>query len=456
MEGLIRQRRKGNVIRLEIRESFHQKYIDLFRNELEICDTMIYKTTGPVDYTFCFALASELSKHINSEVFPPFKPYLKKTENYFESLKQKAFILHHPYDSFDPVIEFLKQAAEDPGVLAIKQTLYRSSGKESKVVKQLLKAVENGKQVTVLLELKARFDEEKNIEWAKKLEEEGVHVIYGVQGLKTHAKILLVVRKEENGLIRRYMHFGTGNYNEKTASLYTDISFFTASIDLAYDASNFFNYLTGYSIEPSWRRISISPSGIKNKIIKLIDNEIAKNSSHSNSLIIAKMNSLLDAEIIEKLYEASNKGVKIKLIVRGICGVKAGVKGLSENIEVHSIVGRFLEHSRIFYFKNAGEELVFISSADWMPRNLERRVELMIPIDKPDLKKQLIQVLDYNLKDNLNKRILNNSSFETAELPKAKKKQFNCHEEFIKLSNEKTKMDEMQSKETLSTLKTFT
>jgi polyphosphate kinase len=347
-------------------------------------------------------------------------------------LKEQDILLHHPYDSFQTVVDLLKQAAEDPNVLAIKQTLYRNSGENSQVVKQLIRAVENQKQVTVLLELKARFDEEKNILWAQKLEEAGCHVIYGLKGLKTHSKALLIVRKEENGQIRRYMHFGTGNYNEKTAKLYTDISFLTSSENYAVDTSSFFNYLTGYALEPDWNKFSIAPTGIRNKILRLIDEEIQHQKNGREGHVIAKMNSLVDQRTIEKLYEASRNGVKVDLIIRGICCLRAGVKGLSENIRVVSIVGRFLEHSRIFYFRNGGhgKERVYISSADWMPRNFDRRVELMVPIESENAKDKLIRLLTFNLMDNQKSRVLLDSTYVRKERGK-KETPFLIHEEML-------------------------
>lgn len=292
----------------------------------------------------------------------------------FSAIRKKDILLHHPYESFDPVVKLVSDAASDPKVLAIKQTLYRVSG-NSPIVAALARAAENGKQVTVLVELKARFDEENNIIWARRLEQAGCHVIYGLVGLKTHAKIILIVRKEADG-IKRYVHLGTGNYNDNTAKLYTDMGLLTANDQFGSDASAFFNLLSGYSQPPLWNKLVMAPLGLRDKIYELIDNEIAQVKAGNKGHIIVKMNSLIDQQVIQKLYEASIGGVQVELIVRGICGLRAGVEGISENITVRSIVGRQLEHSRIFWFANGGEQQLYLSSADWMPRNLNDRVEL--------------------------------------------------------------------------------
>ncbi|HCL55803.1 MAG TPA: polyphosphate kinase 1 [Spirochaetia bacterium] len=430
IETQLKERRKGAVVRLAVTHSAKHEVLKILSDRLEIDEKDIYFIDGPLDLTFGFKLYDDLAKFMPEEIYPAFKPYYKSHENIFEVLKKKEILLHHPYESFEPVIDFLKAAAEDPLVLAIKQTLYRSSGENSKVVSELVKAAGNNKQVTVLLELRARFDEEKNISWAKKLEEAGCHVIYGLKDYKTHAKALLVVRKEPNGTIKRYMHLGTGNYNEKTASVYTDLSFFSSNDDLALDMSSFFNFLTGYSIEPEWKKISIAPKGLKKKIISLIENEMRTHTPNNPGRIIAKMNSLVHPEIIEKLYEASCKGVEIDLIIRGICCLSAGVEGLSENIKVRSIVGRFLEHSRIFYFKNAGDERFFLSSADWMPRNLEKRIELMFPVENAELKEKLMKILLLNLKDNQQARIQSNGFYLK---PKPDSKKINAQEKLIQM-----------------------
>ena len=316
----------------------------------------------------------------------------------FEEIKKGDILLHHPYESFDPVVDFIAQAAFDPNVLAIKQTLYRVSG-NSPIIASLAHAAENGKQVTVLVELKARFDEENNIIWAKKLEKSGCHVIYGLVGLKTHCKIALVVRREEDG-IRRYVHLGTGNYNDSTAKLYTDCGMFTCDESYGEDATAVFNMLSGYSEPASWNKLIVAPLWLRNTFIMLINREISHAKEGKDARIIAKMNSLCDKEIIEKLYEASCAGVQIHLIVRGICCLKTGIESVSENIHVSSIVGTYLEHARIFYFYNNGAEEIFMGSADWMPRNLDRRVEIIFPVEDEVLKLKVKHILDVQLADN--------------------------------------------------------
>jgi polyphosphate kinase len=319
-------------------------------------------------------------------------------------LKERDILLHHPFETFEHVEGFLSKAAEDPNVLAIKQTLYRVSG-DSPVVNNLIKAAENGKQVTVLVELKARFDEENNIQWAKKLEKAGCYVVYGLVGLKTHSKILLVVRKEPEG-IKKYVHMSTGNYNDKTAKLYTDIGFMTSKESYGSDASALFNVLTGYSQPPEWKKIAVAPVSLKSHIISMIKNEIDVHKETGKGHIIIKVNSLLDKEVIKVMYEASNSGVKLDLVVRGICALKPGIKGVSENITVRSIVGKFLEHSRIFYFSNGESPKIYMSSADLMPRNLERRIETLYPIEDENLQKETKKILDVILSDTEKARIL--------------------------------------------------
>jgi len=322
----------------------------------------------------------------------------------YDLIRERDILLHHPYESFLPVVEFVRQAAVDPDVLAIKQSLYRVSG-NSPIVQALAQAAENGKQVTAIVELKARFDEENNILWARRLEEAGCHVIYGLAGLKTHAKMTLVVRRESSG-IKRYVHMSTGNYNDVTALVYTDIGLFTANDQFGADASAFFNVLSGYSDPPEWNKLIVAPLGLREKLTELIDREASFAAAGRPARIIAKMNSLSDKEIILKLYEASAKGVKIDLIVRGICVLRPGIPGVSENITVRSIVGRFLEHSRIFYFANGGEAKVYLSSADWMFRNLNARVELLFPVEDPGHSERLQTILELMLRDNCKAHIM--------------------------------------------------
>ena len=331
-------------------------------------------------------------------------PELPSDCDIFEEIRKRDVLLFHPYESFMPVVEFIRQAAKDKDVLAIKQTLYRVSG-NSPIIAALAQAAENGKQVSVLVELKARFDEENNIVWAKMLEKAGCHVIYGLVGLKTHSKITLIVRREEDG-IRRYVHLGTGNYNDATAKLYTDIGLLTCSPSFGEDATAVFNMLSGYSEPLSWNKLSLAPLWLKDKFLSLINREKANALAGRGGHIIAKVNSLCDKDIIAALYEAGEAGVKIELIVRGICCLKTGIPEIGDNITVRSIVGNFLEHSRIFYFENDGKAEYYCASADWMPRNLERRVEIMFPIEKPELRKKLMTILSMSLKDTEKAHIL--------------------------------------------------
>ena len=331
-------------------------------------------------------------------------PEIVPGEDIFEAIRKSDIFLHHPYQTFDPVVDFIRQAAKDPDVLAIKQTLYRVSG-NSPIISSLAQAAENGKQVTVLVELKARFDEEHNIVWAKKLEKAGCHVIYGLVGLKTHSKIALVVRKEEDG-IRRYVHLGTGNYNDSTAKLYTDCGIFTCKESIGEDATAVFNMLSGYSEPRSWNELILAPYWLRDKFLYLIKREIKHVKEGKEGRIAAKMNSLCDSGIIAALYEASAAGVKIDLIVRGICCLKVGIPGVSENITVRSIVGNFLEHSRIFYFENGGNIDVYMGSADWMPRNLDRRVEIIFPVLEDALKEKAVHILEVELADNVKARVM--------------------------------------------------
>jgi polyphosphate kinase len=327
---------------------------------------------------------------------------LGSDEDLFDKVSEQDVFLHHPYESFEPVVEFIADAASDPDVLAIKQTLYRVSG-DSPIIDALKRAAENGKQVTVLVELKARFDEENNVQWAKELEKAGCHVIYGMTHLKTHSKITLVVRRKNNR-IERFVHLGTGNYNDQTAKIYTDMGLLTSKRKFGIDATNFFNYLSGYTEKPEFHHLSVAPFDIRKDFIQLIDHEINFQKRFGNGRIIAKMNSLTDKVLITKFYEASNAGVKIDLIVRGICCLRPGIKGVSENIRVRSIVGRFLEHSRIYFFHHNGEEKTFLSSADMMTRNMEKRVEILFPIFDGDNKKRIKNILVTELEDNAKAR----------------------------------------------------
>ena len=404
IEAQVRRRRFGEIIRLEVQDDIDSDLLHYIVDELEVDEADIFSVNGPIDLTFLSKLTSACKAKHPELCYKPHEPAEAASFDgpvseldIFEQIREKDRIVHHPYETFEPVLEFVKQAARDPNVLAIKQTLYRVSDR-SPIIASLLEAAQNGKQVMVLVELKARFDEENNINWAKKLENAGCHVIYGLVGLKTHSKITLVVRKEEDG-IRRYLHLATGNYNDVTAKIYTDLGLFTAKESFGEDASEFFNMLSGFSIPQSWRRLIPAPLWMKDYFIARIRREADNARAGKPARIIAKINSLVDEPIIKALYTASNAGVKIDLIVRGICCLRAGIPGMSENITVRSITGRFLEHSRIFYFYNEGHEDIYLASADWMPRNLNRRVELLFPIEDPDCRARVKEVLDVELAD---------------------------------------------------------
>ena len=406
IEKQIKKRQWGEAIRLEIQSGTDQRLLDILKSELMIRKEEIYDINGPLDLTFLMKLYGLENTEQYKEVkyTPQPVPEFGNCEDIFAAIREKDILMHHPYQSFDPVVKFIRDASVDPNVLAIKQTLYRVSG-NSPIVAALATAAENGKQVTVLVELKARFDEENNIVWAKKLEQAGCHVIYGLVGLKTHSKITLVVRGEEDG-IRRYVHLGTGNYNDQTAKLYTDIGMFTCKESYGEDATAVFNMLSGYSEPAGWNRLIVAPLWLKDKFLYLINRERENALNGHGAKIIAKMNSLCDPDIMEALYAAASAGVKIYLIVRGICCLKVGIPGVSENIHVVSIVGNFLEHSRIFYFHNNGKPEYYCGSADWMPRNLERRVEIMYPVEQKDLQDKLYHILTEELNDTVKARVL--------------------------------------------------
>ncbi len=401
VERSLRKRKRGAPVRLELYKTKNDRIRKFLCDNLDVSDQEVYEIPGPLDATCFFKFAG--LPGMWPWLYEPFVPQrpleLPDDSDLFAAIRKKDILLHHPYESFDPVVKFVSDAASDPKVLAIKQTLYRVSG-NSPIVAALARAAENGKQVTVLVELKARFDEENNIIWAKRLEKAGCHVIYGLWGLKTHAKIILIVRQEANG-IKRYLHLGTGNYNDNTAKLYTDLGLMTANDQLGSDASAFFNILSGYSEPPVWNKLAMAPLSLREKIYSLIDNEIALAKAGKGGHLIAKMNSLIDQPMIQKLYEAGAAGVQIELIVRGICGLRTGIPLLSENTTVRSIVGRQLEHSRIFWFANGGDEQLYLSSADWMPRNLNDRVELLFPVEEPEHIARVKAILDLYLRDNV-------------------------------------------------------
>ena len=406
IEKQLKKRQWGQAIRLEVQGNMDKKLLKKLKNELDITDSDIYRIDGPLDLTFLMKMYGsfgyeklKIEKYIPAQV-----PELMNGRNIFEAIREGDILLHHPYQTFDPVVDFVRQAAKDPAVLAIKQTLYRVSG-NSPIVAALAAAAENGKQVSVLVELKARFDEENNIIWARKLEQAGCHVIYGLVGLKTHSKITLVVRREEDG-IRRYVHLGTGNYNDSTAKLYCDMGLLTCSPAIGEDATAVFNMLSGYSEPVSWNKLSLAPLWLRDRFHYLVDREIRRAKDGQEAHIIAKMNSVCDKDIIELMYKASKAGVKVELIVRGICCLIPQLDGVSENITVRSIVGTFLEHSRIFYFENGGNPEVYMASADWMSRNLDRRVEIMFPVEDVRLKKEIKHILDVQLADNVKAQLM--------------------------------------------------
>ena len=401
----LKKRQWGEVIRLEVEEDVDMRLLKVLKKELEIGEDEIYFIPGPVDLTFLMKMYGLPGFDAFKE--PPYTPApvpaFAGTDSVFEAIRNRDILVHHPYMTFDPVVDFVKQAAKDPDVLAIKQTLYRVSG-NSPIIAALAQAAESGKQVTVLVELKARFDEEHNIAWARQLEKAGCHVIYGLLGLKVHSKITMVIRREDDG-IRRYVHLGTGNYNDSTARLYTDLGLFTCDESIGRDATAVFNMLSGYSEPDRWYKLLVAPLWLKNSFLKLIRRETENAAAGKPAFIRAKMNSLCDPAIMEALYEASAAGVEIDLIVRGICCLKAGQPGLSEHIRVRSIVGNFLEHSRIFWFHNNGDDEVFMGSADWMPRNLDKRVEIVFPVEQEDLREEVKSILMIELEDNVKAHI---------------------------------------------------
>ena len=402
----LKKRQWGEVIRLEVEDKMDKRLQKILKTEFEIKDEDVYYTPGPLDLTFLMKMygLEGFEAYKTPRYTPAAVPALMNEEDIFANIRRKDILLHHPYMTFDPVVEFVKHAAKDPNVLAIKQTLYRVSG-NSPIIAALAQAAENGKQVSVLVELKARFDEENNIVWAKMLEKAGCHVIYGLLGLKTHSKITLVVRREETG-IRRYVHLGTGNYNDSTAKLYTDCGLLTCDAKIGEDATAVFNMLSGYSEPRSWNKLVVAPLWMKDRFLHLIQMEEEHARKGQKAHIIAKMNSLCDRDIMAALYSAAAAGVKIELIVRGICCLKTGIPGVSENITVRSIVGNFLEHARIFYFYANGSEEIYMGSADWMPRNLDKRVEIIFPVEDEEIKKEVMHILEIQLADNVKAHIL--------------------------------------------------
>lgn len=431
IEKQVKKRQRGDVIRLEVEEEIDKRLLKFLKKELSIEDEEIFRIDGPLDLTVCMKMYGMPGyDHLKEKPHKPVTvPEFDNDASIFANIRKGDVLMHHPYQTFAPVVDFIRQAAVDPQVLAIKQTLYRVSG-NSPIIAALQQAAGEGKQVTVLVELKARFDEEHNIEWAKKLEKAGCHVIYGLVGLKTHSKITLVVRKEEAG-IRRYVHLGTGNYNDATAKLYTDIGLFTCDEKIGEDATAVFNMLSGYSEPEMWNDLILAPLWLKDRFIFMIKREAANAKAGKKAQIVAKMNSLCDPDIIAALYAASSVGVKIDLIVRGICCLKVGIPGVSENITVRSIVGTFLEHSRIFWFENGGRPEVYCGSADWMPRNLERRVEIVFPVKEEKHQAELKHILDTELADNIGASILLPDSYNYHKPDRRGKKAINSQAVFV-------------------------
>lgn len=432
----LKDREHGHVVRLEVESNISDKLLKHLVKNLKVEDETIYLISGPIDLTFLKKIPSYVSGHDDLR-YQPFKGYLDPNleidSDIFGAIRKKDYLVHHPYDTFTAVLNFIKKASVDPKVLAIKMTLYRVSG-NSPIIKYLGNAAQAGKQVTVLVEVKARFDEENNVHWAKTLEQMGCHVIYGLKGLKTHTKLTMVIRRDEDG-IRRYLHLGTGNYNDVTAHFYTDMGLFTCDRDIGLDVTNIFNMLSGYSKPPFFRKLRISPKHIREFINQKLDQEIAVAKTGRHAETHMKMNSLSDPDIIAKLYEASKAGVIIHLLVRGICCLRTDIPGISDNIIVHSIVGRFLEHSRIYYFYNDGNSEIYLASADMMKRNLDRRVETLFPIEQEDLKDRTIKIYNKLWQDNIKTRILHNDQYSFID--RRGKEPFNAQNYFVEESEDR-------------------
>ena len=438
IEEEVKKRRLGVIVRLEVEEKIPDQILEFLIEDLELDNTEVYKVDGPINLGDLMYLYGIDRRELKDEGYAPrISSYFLEEDNFFKAIRKRDIMLHHPFHSFSSVTEFVAQAAEDKNVFAIKLILYRTGG-DSPIIKSLITAAENGKQVTAVVELKARFDEENNIVWAKKLENAGVHVVYGISGLKTHSKMLLVVRKE-GGKMARHLHLSTGNYNQTTAKIYTDIGLFTCSEDFCKDASDLFNYLTGFSKQKEYSKFLVAPYTMRKPLINAIENEIECHGKHGNGRIIIKANSLVDDKVIKKLYQASCAGVKIDLIIRGICRLRPGVKDMSANISVRSIVGRFLEHSRILYFHNNGSPVIYSGSADIMQRNFDRRVEILYPIMHPKIKEDLIEILEFYLKDNVKARLLgpegSYSRIPPEQIPE--KERFNVQEHFVSIVKKK-------------------
>ena len=437
IEDELHNRRRGAAVRLEIDDSIDKDVLDYLLKSLNLSEKDVLKINGLINLYRLMKLVDLVDR--DDLKFSPFEAFVPQQlairENLFDQISNNDHLLYHPYDSFSPMVEFLRQAAIDPEVFAIKLTIYRTSG-DSPIVKALMDAAQNGKQVTAMVELKARFDEEANVQWSRKMEEVGVHVVYGLAGLKTHCKCCLVVRREGKKL-KRYAHLGTGNYNPSTAKTYTDYSLFTAKAAFTADMANLFNTLTGYTRKPVFKKLLVAPFNLHESMIRKIQHESKMASSGKDARIIIKVNSLIDPEIIQSLYEASQAGVKVDLIVRGICGLVPGVKGLSENIKVRSLLGRFLEHSRVYYFKNSPVgESTYLGSPDWMPRNFFRRVEVVFPVEEKNMQDGILQTMEDILSDNsMASELRQNGNYVPA--PKRRRKEFSVQDHLITLSQEK-------------------
>lgn len=447
IERELRKRRLGTVIRLEVGKDMAKHAREFLMEQMNLRDDDLYVVKSYLDLSaFSFFLSLNFPALKDPKFHPTLNPHIVNSGNIFKAIREHDILLHHPYESFNHVSEFIQKAAKDPKVLAIKQTLYRTSGK-SAIVKALKEAVSNGKQVTALIELKARFDEQNNIGWARELDRAGVNVVYGFLGLKTHCKISMVVRKEEDN-IRRYLHLSTGNYNETTAKIYTDMGLLTCDAEMGKDASGLFNLLTGYSLQNTWNKFLVAPATLRPELLKLIHDAVSAHKPKDPSYIAMVVNSIVDPDMIRELYKASAKGVKIDLIVRGICCLVPGIPDVSENIHVRSIVGRFLEHTRIFYFKSQGQTRIYLGSADLMERNLNRRVELVFPIQEPKNKHRIIEVLEYMLKDNVQARVLTSDGTYVKASQKKGEPTFGVQEYLLQVSRIKKKdVDTIEAKE---------
>jgi polyphosphate kinase len=458
MEEVLKARKRGATVRLEIQStSYNQKIVDYLVEELEMMDKEVYFIQAPLDLTFLFAFYKMLTESHHHLMYEPYTPQIPaeliRKNSIFEAALEQDLFFHHPYDSFQPIVDFISQAADDPDVIAIKQTLYRVSG-DSPIMKALERAAENGKEVTVLVELKARFDEQNNVEWAKELENAGCHVIYGINHLKTHSKIALVVRQKKDH-IERFVHLGTGNYNDSTAKTYSDMGLITSDEKFGIDATNYFNYLSGHMAKSEYHHLIVSPSDIRDEYMKLVDNEISVHQQFGDGHIIAKMNSLTDKKLIMKFYEASMAGVKVDLIIRGICCLKPGIEGFSENIKVRSIVGRFLEHTRIYYFHQHGQQKVYLSSADLMTRNMDRRIEILFPIFSNPIKEKITQCLDTILNDNVKARELNSNGQYHYVKRQHNEVEINSQHIFCEQAHQQLESVEKRKNEKTSSIKKF-